>query len=206
MKKYSKALYVIDMVNGFVREGVMHDNYIEHTIDEQVKLIESVKKQNQAIALVGEWHSKDSCEFTSFPAHCIKDTNEAQFINELRAYEDDSLVYRKNSTNAIFAPGLLNDLDKMENLNEVIVCGCCTDICVLHFVISLKTYFNEHNRKVKIFVVKDATETYSAPSHDRDEYNEIAYKLMKQNGIEIVKDLSQLKEKERELSLNKGGR
>jgi len=39
MKNYTKMLYVIDMVNGFVTEGVRHDEYIAHTIDEQVALI-----------------------------------------------------------------------------------------------------------------------------------------------------------------------
>ena len=90
----------------------------------------------------------------------------------------------------------------MKNLKEIIIGGCCTDICVLHFVLSLKTYLNQMNRDVKIFVVESMTETYEGPNHNREEYNEIAYRLMKQNGVEIIKDLKQLKERENQLGLN----
>jgi nicotinamidase-related amidase len=202
MKNFSKIGYVIDMVNGFVYEGAMHDDYIAHTIDEQVRLIKTLKAENQGVALIGEWHNADCSEFFVYPAHCVKGTSEAEFVDGIKEFENDSLVYKKNSTNGIFAPGLLNDLNEMKNLKEIIVCGCCTDICVLHFVLSIKTYLNQMNRDVKVFVVESATETYDAPNHNRDEYNEIGYRLMKQNGVYVVKDLKELKEKENALGLN----
>ena len=48
---YTKALYVVDMVNGFVREGVLHDNKIEKTIPDQIKLLERFKGQILPIIL-----------------------------------------------------------------------------------------------------------------------------------------------------------
>ncbi len=201
MKNYTKLAYIIDMVEGFVYEGAMHDEYIAHTEDEQVKLIKSMLNEKEGVAYIGEWHSEDSIEFTSFPPHCKIGTKEVDFVQSLKQFEDNVLIYRKNSTNGIFAPGLMEDLDKMTNLKEIIVGGCCTDICVLHFVLSLKTYLNQENRNIKIFVVESMTETYDAPNHNRDEYNELAYRLMSQNGIEIVKDLKQLKEREEKLGL-----
>ena len=206
MKDYYKIAYIIDMVNGFVYEGAMHDEYISHTEDEQVELIESLLKEKQGVSLIGEWHPEDSVEFLTYPAHCVMGTSEAEFVSKLQKYEDKALVYKKNSTNGIFAPGLLDDLNEMKNLKEVIIGGCCTDICVLHFVLSLKTYFNQMNKDVKIFVVESMTETYGAPNHNREEYNEIGYRLMKQNGVEVVKDLKQLKERETELGLNNNKR
>jgi len=204
MKNYTKMLYVIDMVNGFVTEGVMHDEYIAHTIDEQVALIKKFRKENQGVALIGEGHSEDCVEFKTFPRHCVLGTSEADFVDAIKEYENDSIVYRKNSTSALFAPGLMSDIEKMDNLREIVVCGCCTDICVINFVVPLKNYFNQINKDVKIFVVESATETYDAPTHNREEYNEIAYKLIKQSGIEVVENLKQLEEKEKQL--NKGGR
>ena len=202
MENYYKIGYVIDMVNGFVYEGAMHDEYISHTEDSQVELIESLLKEKQAVALVGEWHPKDSVEFLTYPGHCIIGTSEVEFVNKLQKYKDKVLVYRKNSTNGIFAPGLLNDLNKMKNLKEIIITGCCTDICVLHFALSIKTYLNQINRNATVIVVESATETYDAPNHNREEYNEIAYRLMRQNGIIVVKDLKELNEKENQLGLN----
>ena len=38
-KMYKKCLIVVDMVNGFVREGVLHDKEIERIIPNQIKLI-----------------------------------------------------------------------------------------------------------------------------------------------------------------------
>ena len=204
MKNYRKILYIVDMVNGFVKEGVMHDEYISHTISEQVRLIKKFKKENQGIALIKEAHQENCIEFNTFPKHCVIGTSEAELVDELREYEDESLVYKKNSTSAIFAPNLIEDIKEMKNLKEVVVCGCCTDICVLNFVIPLKNYLNQFDRDVKIFVVENATETYNSPTHNREEYNEMAYKLIKQTGIEVVKDLKELEEKE--LKLKKGGR
>ncbi len=204
MKNYKKMLYVIDMVKGFVTEGVMHDEYIGHTVEEQVKLIKKFKKENQGIALVGEGHSKDCVEFKTFPEHCVLGTSEADFVEGIREFEEDAKVYRKNSTSALFAPGLMADIEEMKDLEEIVVCGCCTDICVINFVVPLKNYFNQINKDVKIFVVESATETYGAPNHNREEYNEMAYKLMKQSGIEVVKNVKELEERENQLK--KGGR
>ena len=187
-----KILYVIDMVKGFVNEGVMHDDYIANSIEEQISLIKKFRKENQTIAFIKEAHDENCVEFDTFPAHCIKGTSEAELVEELKEYEEDALVYLKNCTSAIFAPNLIKDLDKMKNLEEIVVCGCCTDICVINFVIPLKNYLNQVNRKIKIVVVEKATETYDAPNHNRDEYNEIAYKLIKQSGIEVVKNTKEL--------------
>ena len=206
MERYTKVLYVVDMVKGFVSEGVMHDEYIGHAIDEQIKLVKKFKSENQGVALIKDNHEKECVEFTTFPPHCVIGTSEADLIDELQEYEKNSLVYAKNSTSAMFAPNLITDINKMKNLNEIVVVGCCTDICILNFVVPLKNYFNQIDRDVKIFVVESATETYNAPNHNREEYNKMAYKLIKQSGVEVVKDLKELEEKEKILGFKKGGR
>jgi nicotinamidase-related amidase len=55
-RNYTKVLYVVDMVKGFVSEGVMHDKYIEHTIKEQIKLIKKFKDENQSVAFIKDNH------------------------------------------------------------------------------------------------------------------------------------------------------
>ena len=185
MKNYKKVLYVVDMVNGFVNEGIMHDEYIRNTIDEQVKLIKKFKKENQGVALIKDNHKENCAEFNTFPKHCVIGTNEAELVDEIREYEEDSLVYEKNSTSAMFAKGLLEDLSKMVNLERVYVVGCCSDICVTNFAIPLVNYFDEHDLKVEVVTISDLIETYDAPYHPRDEYNEMANKLMKQAGVKL---------------------
>ena len=95
MKNFYKICYIIDMVKGFVYEGVMHDSYIAHTEDEQVRLIESLLNEKQGVALIGEWHPENSVEFLTYPAHCKIGTSEVEFVEKLKKYEDSVLIYRK---------------------------------------------------------------------------------------------------------------
>ena len=66
-----------------------------------------------------------------------------ELVEELKIFEPNALVYKKNSTSTIYAPGFIEDIDNMENLKEVIIVGCCTDICVLNLAIPLQNYFDE---------------------------------------------------------------
>lgn len=200
IKEYKKLLYIIDMVKGFTTEGVMHDPYILNAVPEQLKLIEKFRKENEGIAFIKEAHTENSTEFKDFPPHCIIGTSEAELIDELKPYEKDALVYPKNSTSAIFAPNVISDLEQMKNLQLVTAAGCCDDICVPNFLIPLKNYFNQNNRDIDIAVVKKASETYDSPTHNREEYSNMAYKLMKQSGIYVVENLKELEYLEEKLS------
>ena len=202
LKEYKKMLYVIDMVNGFVNEGILHDKHIRGAIPEQVKLVEKMKKENEGIAFIKECHGEGSVEFNNFPPHCIKGTSEAELVDELKKYEDDGLEYLKNSTSAMFAPKMMENLRVMENLEEVIGVGCCTDICVMNFLIPLKNYFNQLNRNVDIYAVKKAIDTYHIEGvHDREEYERMAYMLMEQAGIIVVDDINKLIKRENKKGL-----
>lgn len=187
LKEVRELLIIVDMVNGFVKMGNMADLYISHIIDEQIRLINEFSGDDEDIAFVKEAHNVGCVEFNSFLEHCIKGTWEAELVDELKLFEKDALVYEKNSTSAIFAKNFLSDIDKMINLQRIVLVGCCTDICILNLAIPLKNYFNERNRNVEIYIPQNAVETYDAPNHNRDEYNEIAFKLMKQSGLKLVK-------------------
>lgn len=116
----------------------------------------------------------------------MEETEEAQLVDELKEFEQEALVYEKNSTSTMYAPNFLEDIEKMENLKEVIIVGCCTDICILNLTIPLQNYFDQKDREIKITVPKNAVETYDAPNHNREHYNEIAFELMKQAGINLI--------------------
>lgn len=202
LKNYTKGLYVVDMVNGFVREGLLHDERIALAIPEQLRLIKKFQNEGQMISFMKENHDERSTEFKSFPSHCIVGTSEAELVDELKPYESSSFIYPKNSTSAIFNPNLLNDINSAENLKEIVGVGCCTDICVLNYLIPLANYFNQINREMYIFAVKKAIETFNKPNiHSARHYNKIAYELMAQAGIIIVKDIKELEEKEKEFGL-----
>lgn len=186
LDRIKKLVVVVDMVNGFIKFGNMADPYINHITPRIIEIIEKTLKEDEAIAFIADTHDKNSTEFGKFPVHCKIGSGEEKVIDELKRYLKYALYYIKNSTSAMYAPGLLNDIDAMKNLEEVVIVGCCTDICDLNFAIPLVCYFDQNNRKVKVTVYKDAVETYNAPNHNRDEYNEMAFKLMKQAGVNVI--------------------
>lgn len=187
LKELKELLVVVDMVNGFVKKGSLADPYIEHIIPEQIRLIEEFLKAKQGVLFIKDAHTKDSKEFDSFPPHCIKGTEEAELVDELKPYEQVAMSIEKNSTSAIFATGFMELIRGMENLKRVVTVGCEADICVPNLAIPLQNYFNEVNRDTQVIVPLNAIETFDGPGHDRKEYFEIGTKMMAGSGVQLVK-------------------
>lgn len=187
LKELRELLVVVDMVNGFIRNGALADQSVGHIIPRQVEMIEDFIRRKQGVLFINDTHTDDSIEFKYFPPHCIKGSGEEELVDELKPYEDYAMKIEKNSTSAIFAGGFLKLIDEMINLKRVIGVGCESDICVPNLFIPLKNYFNEHNRDVDVIVCEDAVETYDAPFHDRTKYHEASLLLMNQAGIKLVK-------------------
>ena len=184
--KAKKLLIVVDMVNGFVKKGNMADPNIQHITPECERLVKEFLEKGYQVVYITDCHKENCNEFFKFPVHCVEGTDEAEMVDALKKYEDKVIVTKKNSTSAMFAPGFMEIINQMTDLEEVVIIGCCTDICVQNLAIPLANYFDEGDRPVKITVPVNAVETYDAPYHPKDEYNEMAFKFMKQTGINIV--------------------
>ena len=180
------GLIVVDMVNGFINEGQMADPKINHIIDANIKLIDKFLEKNLPVIAFRDCHEKDAIEFKSFPEHCLKDTNEAELVPEIKVYENQMKVFEKNSTNGIYAKGFIEYINSLDEIKEFVITGCCTDICVMQLAIALKTYFNAINKNINIVVPMNAVETYNAPKHKSEEYNNMAFDLMNGAGIQII--------------------
>lgn len=187
LEELKELLIVVDMVNGFAKEGAMADPNIMKIVPEIERLISIFQEEGKEISFIKDTHDLGCKEFDRYPEHCVKGTKEAELVDELKPYELDHLVYEKNSTSAIYARNFQRDIDLMKNLKEVVITGCCTDICVLNLAIPLQNYFDEQNRRVDIIVPQNAVETYDSPQHQKDEYNKMAFSLMEQAGIQLVK-------------------
>lgn len=188
LKVYETALIVVDMVNGFVNEGVLHDKNIKKIVPRQLELLEEAEKNGSLIILVKDTHNKNATEFKRFgnTTHCIQGTSEAELIDELKPFEqkDNVITVEKNSTSLMESPEFREIVKQAENLKEVNFVGCCTDICVFNGAMGLANYYDEWNRDVTINVHEDAIATYS--EEDREEYVQSAKLLMKQQGINLV--------------------
>lgn len=190
LKEIERAVFVIDMNVGFCEEGNLADPSIKKIVPNIIPIIRDILSQGEGLFIVNDKHNKDSVEFKRYLEHCLNE-KESRTIKELEIYEQyANKKFYKNSTCALFAPGVMETLLEMTNLKEVIITGCCTDICIMNFAISLRNFFDELNMDIDIIVPKDAVETFHIPKvHDRDEYNNTAYKIMENTGIKLVKTL-----------------
>ena len=189
LKKYKECLIVVDMVNGFITEGVLHDEKIKDIIPRQIELIKEAKTKGKLIIFIKDTHTKESVEFERFgnTSHCLENTIESELVDELKEFEnkEDTISIRKNSTSFMESPEFRKLIESQLELTEFDIVGCCTDICVVNGSIGLANYLDQHNRKHIINVHEDAIATYS--EDERKEYVDAAILLMKQQGINIVK-------------------
>ena len=168
-----ECLFVVDMINGFIKEGAMHDEKIMSIVPDIIELC----RTHEDCYFIQDTHEKDAIEFKSFPLHCVKDTSESEIIDELKPYVKETI--QKNSTNTFHV------LDKkmLEDYDSFVIVGCCSDICVMQFALSLKTYLNQMNMDKKVCVPLNCIATYDAPLHSAEEYHKMALNIMAQSGI-----------------------
>ena len=155
----SKLLIIVDMIKGFVTEGAMHDKGIANIIPKIKNYIENFNNSGDKVLFIKDAHEDDAVEFNAFPKHCLKGTSESELVDELMVYENGSNYIEKNSTSAMFAPGFVEYINSLEDLTEVVIGGCCTDICVLNLAIS---FFSSQNIYRKVFL-KSATRQFFLP-------------------------------------------
>ena len=101
-------------------------------------------------------HDPDDLEFQMFPVHCVRGTEEAGVIPELTAFAGELIRRRRYS--AFFETDLDRRLAEL-NPEEVIICGVCTDICVMH------TAADARNRDYAVEVPTDCVATFESQAH-----------------------------------------
>ena len=198
-----KVNYNIDMNNGFVNFGAMANPDYNKLVPEQIKLIEKMATEKGITNFILEGHNNDALEFETYPKHCILGTPEADLIPELITYQNNPNVYTfyKNCINGMLNLNVQEQLKRLKNLREIIYSGVCADLCVMDFARTNARYLDQINKKVKLFVVKSTIDTFDAPGHNRNEWIDIACKVMEQAGIEVVENVECLNKREKELGL-----
>lgn len=189
-KVYKKALIVVDMVNGFVKEGVLHDDSIARVIPRQIELIKEYHNEGELVIFIQDTHTKESTEHKRFPDyHCLKGSGEEEVVEELKQFTnlDNTICIPKNNTSFMEAQPFRDVMEEASNIKEFDIVGCCTDICICNGPMGLSCYLDEHNRDSVIRVHQDAVATFS--EDNRQNYVDAAYLLMEQQGIQLVKKI-----------------
>ena len=199
--EFLKALFMIDMNNGFVNFGPMANPKYNDLVPEQQALIEMFREEDELVNFILENHDKNALEFVSYPEHCVEGTEEAKLIPEFQDEENkpNTRTYYKNSINGMLNRTLQDDIKALEKLKMIVLAGVCGDLCVMDFGRTLLRYLDEINHDLKVFVVKSCIDTFDVPGHNREEWLEIAYKVLEQAGAIVVEDVEDLKGKVKQL-------
>lgn len=165
MKK--RLVVVIDMVNGFINEGPLADKVINKITPNILRVMDKALLQGTPIIAFRDCHEMGDEEFNTFPPHCLKGTSESELIPELKARENDfDLIIDKNTTNG-FITKEFQDYINNNQFDEVIVTGCCTDICVYNFCNSFVYYIAENNLNTNIIIPFNCVDTFNGVNNDR---------------------------------------
>lgn len=178
-------LFIIDMNNGFAKKGALYSDRVEALINPITNLAKILEAKNCEIIAFTDSHNKDSIELRSYPTHCLENDYESKIVDEISTIKNLKVI-PKNSTNGFFCLGDKN----FKNIDNIIVVGDCTDICIYQFVITLKAYFNQNNIDKNIIVPMNLVDTYHIDNiHNAEIMNIVFLNSMIQNGVEVIKEI-----------------
>lgn len=167
-----KFLIVVDMQVDFIT-GSLGSKAAEAIVP---NVLDKIKTFDGKVIFTRDTHFEDymqTQEGKKLPVeHCIKDTDGWQICDELKPYADeivDKITFGSTSLPEIIKNHTLD-------IEEIELCGLCTDICVISNAMILKAAFPE----VKITVDSTACAGVSESSHNT------ALDAMKAVQIEIV--------------------
>ena len=154
------TVIVVDMVRGFLEPG--HNLYCG---DESRKIIPNVqallrreKNAGSEIVFVCDHHLADDLEFRMFPVHCVIGTEEPEVIPELAEFVTEANIVPKNRYSGFFNTDLEGRLAE-KHPEKVIICGVCTDICVMH------TTSDARNRDYDVEIPADCVASFDPEAH-----------------------------------------
>lgn len=185
------ALFIVDMVNGFVKNGPMSSNRIYEINQGIANLVKSCNLYGISCIAFRDCHTAESLEFLSYPPHCLINSEESEITEEIQNAGSLSSI-PKNSTNGFLELDFQKWMDSHPKIDHFIIVGDCTDLCISQFSITLKADFNRKNKFSRILVPIDLVETYDLGLHNGDLMNLIALYDMELNGIELISNFTEI--------------
>jgi len=154
----ANAVLVIDMLRGFLEEGypLYCGAKARDIIPNIQRLLERELAGGAKVFFICDDHDPDDLEFKVFPPHCIEGTVEAEVIPELAKYPGE--VIPKKRYSGFFGTALKAKLRELRP-EKIIVCGVCTDICVMH------TVADARNRDYQVEVPVDCVASFDEEAH-----------------------------------------
>lgn len=196
------AIVSVDMVKGFCSIGPLASPIVAGIIPAIVLLFKKGEKYGiENFLLFQDTHDPKTPEFGSFPAHCLKGSEESETIEELQklSVADKYKIFEKNSITPAFNTGFDKWLLDNRQIENFIVVGNCTDLCIYFHAMHLRLSANANNLKRRIIVPENCTATYDlsvetaaklgAMPHDAETLQQMFLYHLALNGVEVVKHI-----------------
>ncbi len=194
------AIISVDVINGFCKFGALASPRVATIIQPIVHLFEQAWGAGcHNILLTQDTHEPDAVEFGAFPPHCVRGTEEAETVTEIKAlpFFDQLTVLEKNSIDSGLDTGMDAWIAARPDLNTFIVVGDCTDLCTYQLAMHLRLFANATQKTWRVIVPENCADTYDTPlavaqeigayAHPADFFHHTFLYHMALNGIEVVK-------------------
>lgn len=127
----ARALLVIDMLNDFLLPGApLEVSQGRRIVPSLKKRISQARKEGIPVIYLCDSHSRDDEEFEHWPPHAIAGTDGARIIDELKLQREDHIIEKTRYSG--FYRTELDELLKRLEVEELIMTGLVTNICVLY--------------------------------------------------------------------------
>lgn len=198
------GIICVDIVKGFCTVGPLASPRIDSIVPDITALFSLAWERGiRDIALTQDTHAPDAVEFGSYAPHCVRGSEESETVEAFKAlpFFDQLQVFEKNSIASSLSDSFKVWLDARSHIENWIIVGDCTDICIYQMAMHLRTEANElqiPNRRVILPVNVNAT--YDLPvdvaaqigavPHAGDFLHLTFLYHMMLNGVEIVREIT----------------
>ena len=138
-----KYLIVVDMQNDFIT-GSLGTKEAEAILP---KVIDKVKDFDGTVIYTKDTHGKDymtTQEGKNLPVeHCIEGTWGWELAGELEVLSKPNKVFNKPTFGSLELAKYLVEENEKETIEEIELCGLCTDICVISNAFVIKASLTE---------------------------------------------------------------
>ena len=197
------AIFCTDMINGFCVHGPLASPRVGALIAPVVELFERAHALGvRHFMLTQDTHEPDAPEFAAWPPHCVRGTDEAEMIQELKdlPFAGSFTVVEKNSLHPALETACDPGLARHPELQTAIVVGNCTDLCVYQVAMHLRLRHNARNHPTfRVIVPANAVDTYDLPpeqaaslgamAHPGEFFHQVFLYHLALNGVEVVREL-----------------
>jgi nicotinamidase-related amidase len=163
-------ILIVDMIEGFTREGVLSSPRVAALIPKQVEFLKKIPA-NSFVVFACDAHEEGDSEFKRMPVHCKKGTKEAEICPELlevvKSRGLDYEIVPKQTHSAFFGTDLdaimaahhaSREMSDESTSDDWVVIGCVTDVCITANVMELDY------RGKKVILPRDLIDTYEISS------------------------------------------